>query len=440
MAQRLYCNSAKEYRPVVLEAMKEFVGPKVFESWPLVSRCWGAWTLALAAVLMAWERSSTLADRFASVRHWLRQWWPKKRLGRTYQGFIKALLRWSPWLLERVTEALRGAMRTMADAYWRREGLVAFAVDGSRVECPRTAANERELGCAGRKKSGPQVFLTTLYHMGTGLPWALRWGPGTDSERNHLREMMVLLPTGSVVVADAGFIGYELLSALLEAGQHVLFRVGRNVRLLRELGWAVERHGDTVYLWPQAMQRQEQPPRVLRLIVVGTGRRKVYLVTDLPEEALSQQQAEVLYGLRWGVEVFYRSLKQTLERRRMLSHAPRQAQWEVAWSVVGLWLLGLMSVRGIIARGHDPLSLSVALALREVRQALRQDRRSATRGWLLKRLGQALKDGYRRRAAKKARHWPHKKKERPPGRPQIVIAGPQQVQLAQRLRMKNTAA
>jgi hypothetical protein len=430
----------KEYRPVVEKAMREFLWPGLFQERPLPCRLWSAWELVLSAVLMSWEAAGSLAQRFALTRLTLRQWWPKKALGRTYQGWIKALVRWSSRLLDEVTGALRGVLPRVAGGYWRREGQLAFAVDGSRVACPRTAANERALGCAGRKKTEPQVFLTTLYHMGTGLPWAFRQGPGTDSERTHLREMTALLPEASLLVADAGFMGYELLASLLGAGQHVLFRVGRNVRLLRELGCVVEQQGDTVYLWPQAQQRQESPPLVLRLIVLGRGRRKVYLVTDVRDEALGVEQAEVLYRLRWGVEVFYRSLKQTLAHRRMHSRAPAQAQVEVAWSLVGLWLLSLMSVRQITARGHDPLGLSVALAVRQVRLALRQDRRSVDGRWLAKRLGRALKDTYRRRRPKKARHWPHKKNERPPGPPEILIATKEQVSLAQRLQAQSVAA
>lgn len=428
------------YRPVVLEAMKEFLRPGLFQEGPVLCRLWHGWELVLTAVLLAWEAGGSLGQRFATTGLTLRQWWPKKPLGRTYQGFIKALLRHSPALLERVTGILRTALQATAGPFWRREGWVAFAVDGSRLECPRTAANETTLGCAGRQKTGPQVFLTTLYHLGTGLPWAFRQGPGTDSERTHLREMASLLPADSLLVADAGFIGYELLATLLGSGQHVLFRVGRNVTLLRELGCAVEQKGDTVYLWPQAAQRESWPPLALRLIVVGTGRGKVYLVTDLPAESLSQEQAEVLYRLRWGVEVFYRSLKQTLEHRRMLSRAPQQALHEVAWSVVGLWLLGLMSVRGLVARGRDPLGLSVALAVRQVRLALRQNRRGPDGRGLLKRLSQALKDGYRRRASKKARCWPHKKRERPPGAPKILIATEEQVMLAQTVKNTSVAA
>ena len=106
-------------------------------------------------------------------------------------------------------------MRDFAGKYWRRGGRCAFAADGSRVECPRTAANERELKCAGRKKTGPQLFLTTLWHMGLGLPWDYRIGPGTASERRHLEDMLPDLPDDAVVVADAGFSGYDLYRRLL---------------------------------------------------------------------------------------------------------------------------------------------------------------------------------------------------------------------------------
>src|SRR4029453_634829 len=116
-----------------------------------------------------------------------------------------------------------------------------FAADGSRLECPRTAANEAGLGCAGKRKTGPQLFLTTLWHMGTGLPWAFRIGPGTASERRHLEAMLPELPRQALVIADAGFTGYDLYRRLLAAQMNFLLRVGANVQLLRKLGSVRER-------------------------------------------------------------------------------------------------------------------------------------------------------------------------------------------------------
>ncbi|MEJ7638239.1 MAG: hypothetical protein WKF75_09765 [Singulisphaera sp.] len=48
--------------------------------------------------------------------------------------------------------------------------------------------------------------------------------------------MIAALPTRAMVTADAGFVRYEYWKALLDSGQHLLIRVGANVRLLR--AWA----------------------------------------------------------------------------------------------------------------------------------------------------------------------------------------------------------
>ena len=119
--------------------------------------------LAFAAVLMAWEPAQTLCDRFIAVRDVLTGMFPGcRRVGKTYQGFVKALLQLSEPMLTRILSHLRGVLRQIAGAHWTREGFTAFAVDGSRVECPRTEANENALGCGGRKGTGPQFWLTSL--------------------------------------------------------------------------------------------------------------------------------------------------------------------------------------------------------------------------------------------------------------------------------------
>jgi hypothetical protein len=204
-------------------------------------------------------------------------------------------------LLERVGPALRGAPQAGAGAYWKRQGWLAFAVDGSRVECPRTKANEAALGRGGRKKTGPQFWLTTLWHMGLGLPWAWKIGPSTDAERTHLRAMLGGLPASALLVADAGFVGYELLRDILTGGRSFLIRVGSNVSLLQELGYAQIENGQTVYLWPQEFQKKNVPPLVLRLIVLVRQGKPIYLLTNASEESLSQEQASELYEMRWGV-------------------------------------------------------------------------------------------------------------------------------------------
>ena len=76
------------------------------------------------------------------------------------------------------------------------------------------------------------MSVTSLYHLGTGLPWAWRIGPGTQSEQVQLRRMIGQLPRGSLLVADAGFTRFDLLWALSQRHVEVLVRMGSHRTLL----------------------------------------------------------------------------------------------------------------------------------------------------------------------------------------------------------------
>jgi len=380
---------------------------------------WQPMVLIYTILLACFSPGCTIKDRFAEARECITSMYPtRRRVGGTYQGFIKQLLSLGNFLLTPVMEHLRRRLREIASGHWTREGFLAFAVDGSRVELPRTEANEEAFGCGGRKGTGPQAWLTALWHVGTGLPWAWLIGKANDAERNHLRNMLHILPEKALLIADAGFTGYALMNEILRHKISFLIRVGSNVTLLKKLGHARMENDGTVYLWPVNAQDKAQPPLVLRLITLQRHGRKIYLLTNLDEEKLSIKQAAFFYELRWGVEVFFRSLKQTLCRRKMLSHAPKQARAELAWTMIGLQLLGLMSVEAIIRAKRDPLSWSVAMSLRAVRNSMRNRKPAESRNFFVA-LSHCVKDGYTRRGSKKARNWPHKKKESPPGSPKI---------------------
>lgn len=448
MAQRRRKQQAKRrklakppgaYRHGLQEAIAQWFPGQYFSHWPVLGGVkWSPQRLFWMALLMVWSAEQTLAARFDATRDVLRALFPKWPLGTTYTGWYDAQLKWLTPLQPALSQRLRQQLQARAGRRWQREGWCAFAVDGSRVECPRTAANECALKCAGKKKTGPQLFLTTLLHMGTGLPWDFRVGPGTASERRHLEDMLPSLPRQALVVADAGFTGYDLYRRLIAAEQHFLIRVGANVHLLQKLGY-LEREGpDTVYLWPE--KNWHQPPVTLRLIERRHGKQKMYLVTNvLDKKALSHRQAGVLYEMRWGVEVFYRSFKQTLQKRKMLSHSPAAAKCELTWALYGVWLLGLMSVAKILARGGDPLRWSAAAARERIRASLRAALTGRRDRSLGTDLGWALQDDYVRRGKKQARDWPHKKKEQPPGNPKIQSPNAEQRKAMRRLKAKLAA-
>jgi hypothetical protein len=251
------------YRDDLVEAIRKFLPFQFFSQWAVTKGLsWTPQRIVWAALLMAWSAEQTLAARFDAVSYGLKKMFPHWRLGTTYQGWLDAQSKWIESLRPRLSRRLRQQMEKMAGRHWTRRGWCAFAADGSRVECPRTAVNEKQLGCAGKARTSPQLFLTVLYHMGTGLPWDFRIGPGTDSERRHVEDMLGDLPPKALVVADAGFTGFDFYQRILQAKQSFLLRVGSNVHLLKKLG-AVKREGpSTVYLWPE--NRMSEPPIVLR--------------------------------------------------------------------------------------------------------------------------------------------------------------------------------
>ncbi len=414
------------YRDDLVKAIREFLPAQWFSQWHVRRGVlWTPQRIVWMALLMCWSAEGALTDRFDEVGEVLKSLFPQWQLGVSYTGWQKAQSHWIEALQPALMKRLRQQMRQGAGRYWTREGWCAFAVDGSRVECPRTRLNEKYLGCAGKQRTAPQLFLTTLWHMGTGLPWDFRIGPGTASERRHLEAMLKDMPAHALVVGDAGFTGYDFYTRIRQAKRSFLLRVGSNVRLLRKLG-VVKREGpSTVYVWPDG--RQSQPPLKLRLLEIRRGKKTIYLVTNEEKEALPMRRAAHLYEMRWGVEVFFRSCKQTLEKRHMRSETAESAKCELTWAVLAIGFLGWMSVSGMIRQGTDPLRWSVAGARRRIRTAMRRVGRRRPRGrptTLLAHLADATRDPYQRRGSKAARNYPQKKKEKPPGAPKIQLATP----------------
>lgn len=399
------------------------------------------WTdrlLVLAAVLMVWALEPTLKDAFAVARSVVVALYPtRRRPGRAFVGFLKALATRSERLLATVGAALRRGVQRVAGRRWRWKGRVVMGVDGTRIDCPRTRANEQAFGCAGQSGTAPQMLLTTLFHVGTGLPWAWHRGPGGGSERHALEGLLALLPPRTLLLADAGYVGYAMLQTLIAAGHDFVMRVGRNVRLLKQLGFTVREYDGVVYLWPQ--RHRQEPPLVLRLVTVrGRGRPVALLTNVLDLRRLSDRHVADLYRQRWGIEVLYRSLKQTLRRRKMLGQRPDHASLELDWAMVGLGLLGLMTAEAGSRGGHPPQAWSPAQAQRVVRRAMQQIDRPRPAGGLRRQLRRAVKDTYCRRRPKTVRLWPRKKTEPPPGLPRVRMAMPQEIRLAQAFHAQTT--
>jgi hypothetical protein len=348
-----------------------------------------------------------------------------------------------------IWERLHQLMQENGDAHWRVGHWVPIAVDGSRVSVPRTKNNEKAF-CApnfgesatakwrrkknkgkhkqrNRKKKPqpvkPQIWITLLWHMALQMPWSWKLGPSYASERTHLREIIDTqkFPENTLFCADAGFTGYELWKAMIDKGHSFLIRVGANVTLLRKLGYVKER-GDFVYCWPNEAARKKQPPLVLRLFSLKVGRCDMHLATNvLDEKQLGSKEVIRLYRLRWGIELQFRTLKQTFNRRKLRSRTSERALVELHWSLLGLWMIQLFAVKEQIEIGEVPENCSVSLAIQVIRETYRRYLEYPEQSFW-EQLRKATKDSYKRTTSKKARYNPDFKDKPKADKPKVRVA------------------
>jgi hypothetical protein len=457
--QDLVRKAASETHAADLWKVFQWLTPaRCFESVEFRRSChWTPRTLVFAALLWSWSDFSKLGRRFQQASQIIRGLFKKQHVPEvSYQAFIKLLDRWTDRLLECLLTAYRDKMRTALAASWQVGKWLVFAVDGSRMKTPRTRANEeryspksklsrkaqqrrrrrkRRLRKRAREEQAnvPQIWLTMLWHVASGLPWAWETGPSDSSERDHLRSMLATLPAGALLAADAGFVGYDLWSAILERQLHLLVRVGSHVRLLKQLGLA-EHDRDCVYLWPDQAARKNLPPLVLRLIVVDAGRSPMYLVTNLSRRELPDREAQEIYRQRWGIEIFYRHCKQTFERAKLRSKNPDNARVELQWSLMSLWAMGLYSHVHLLQQGVPPRKISFVGVLDAFRHAMRDHRSRPVAGERLRGLlTTAVLDDYVR-VNKSSRGYPQQKQHKPPGSPQLRNATPSQKRKARQFQ------
>jgi hypothetical protein len=426
--------------------------------------------LVRLALVWAWSGSKHLTDAYVEALqccHDLLQ----SVVPSTYQGFMGALTRWTATFLNILWPLLHERMEEIGGRFWRTHGWVPIAFDGSRSTAPRTEQNEKAF-CAPhygqsnsakyrrRKIKGmrrrnndknkpqpqePQAWITLLWHMGLRLPWMWQLGPSNSSERDHVKEMMRRgkFAKNTLFCGDAGFVGYPLWSDIIQSGSHFLVRVGGNVNLLREgADYELAKNG-LVLCWPQAMQAK-QPPLRLRLAKVCIGTTVMYLLTSvLDYKKLTVKQMIAFYKMRWGIEVEFRGLKQTLDRGKLRCRNDRRLLLELDWSILAMAVAELFALKEQLAKKPqtedsngpplNPAKRSLAQTMRAIRGCIRMPNAlPSPQGDLRTLLRHAVTDSYHRKKPKRARYRPANPDKKPLGVPKVrKVNGQEQKRLCQ---------
>jgi hypothetical protein len=274
-------------------------------------------------------------------------------------------------LFERVCRPL--ATEDTVGAFWRGRRLVA--VDGTTLDLPDTPSNVESFGRPGSsrgegKGAFPQIRLAALAECGTHAIFAVATGPLRTHESVLARRLFAHLGSGMLLLADRGFVGFDLWAAAAGTGADLLWRVKTNMVLP-----VVELLPDGSYLSriAAAGDRKRANPATVRVVEYTlAGADTVYrLITTIldPQQAPAVELA-ALYAQRWEFETALDEVK-THQRGAGLvlrSRHPDGVQQEVYGFLLVHYAIRELMWQAAHHAGEDPDRISFTRTLNLVRR------------------------------------------------------------------------
>jgi hypothetical protein len=438
---------------------------------------WKPSQLVLQAICWSWQETKNITDAFeytVEVCDELKV----TRGANTYPAFMNALQKYRDGLKACLDHRFHSLAEQVGGRFYRIGKWVLIGFDGSRISTPRSLANEKAF-CARHYGEGttakyrhkankgerptseekdkpedpkPQIWITLFWHMGLNIPWTWRLGPSDSSERGHVMEILEEeeMPEDTLFCGDAGFVGYGFWSAIIASGGHFLVRVGGNVHLLCD-EYDIEHKGNKiVWCWPKGQRKPGSQPLKLRLLQVKVGKTKMWMLTSvLSSKELSAKQIIKYYQMRWGIEVEFRGLKQTLDNGKIQCRNSERALVELDWSIRGMAIAKLLALREQIKTAEEeestdytPTDLSLSNTIRALRHAMRNAHQTPKENAsLLLKLACALVQGYNNGTDKKARYRPQNPDKKPLGDPKVRKPTPKEkAQIEAHEKIDQTAA
>ena len=268
---------------------------------------------------------------------------------------------------------------------WYR-GWRVMSLDGTTLDVADTADNATAFGRpassrgANATEAFPQLRLVGLLENGTHVLSAAALGPYRAHERALATAVLPSLTAEMLVLADRGFLSFDLWRATAATGAALVWRASAHVGLP-----VLERYTDGSYRselrWNQRCQSTDRTPipvRVIDYTVSGApqGAQAYRLVTSILEPARAPAaELAALYQERWEMETAFDELKTHLRgaRRVLRSKTPelvRQEVWGLLLAHFAIRALMHDAALGALPRARDPDTLSFTHAVHVTRRTL----------------------------------------------------------------------
>ena len=255
---------------------------------------------------------------------------------------------------------------------WR--GLACYAIDGSTLRTPDTAANREHYGsqeyASGVLSSYPQMRLLTLTSLSSHLLRDAVFGEYNKNEMRYATDLLSSIPAHSLTVLDKGFVSAALLLQIQNHGEqrHWLTAAKSNAKWTRLDEHPTDYHVQ-MRVSPQARKANPELPEHWQAraieVVSKQGKRRILLTSLMDKKAWPAQEITQQYERRWHVELSYRELKQQLlgSESTLRSHHPQTIEQEV-WGALLAYNLVRLEMAEIAKESQlHPTELSFVAAM-----------------------------------------------------------------------------
>ncbi len=220
----------------------------------------------------------------------------------------------------------------------RRFKRVIHAVDSSTISL---VANCLDWAKHRRRKAAAKLHLTL--NLQTFLPTIAIVEEASHHDSTRAYELCAPIKEGEIVVFDKAYVDFDHLSKLDErdiswvtrAKDNMSYTVVEELEVDDSLGIVKDqlielRIGKSRNAYPQCLRLV-----VARVEINGKEVEMTFITNNLKWASSS---VAGLYQSRWGIETFFKELKQTLKLSGFIGYNKKAIQWQI-WAALLVWLL-----------------------------------------------------------------------------------------------------
>ena len=252
---------------------------------------------------------------------------------------------------------------------WRFRGRAIYLVDGTAITMPDTVENQKKYPQPNFQKPGlgfPLCRVVGIISLTSGslINAAVSPYSGKETgEQSLLRGMLDTFKKGDIILADALYSTYALLTYVIEHGIDIVFVqngartrttdftqgeiLGKNDHLI-----TIKKPKDK----PEWMSQEEfdQKPNEITIRELKVG-GKILISTMLCSKTTSAKMIKNLYKDRWHIEVDFRNIKTTLGLKTFSCKTPEMVLKEMwvyflAYNMIRTLMLGSAIANKLLPR------------------------------------------------------------------------------------------